>query len=79
MSVLIELGDDRGAPLDERRPPQQVSRRWRVGALLATVGRDGHRVSVVLPAGLTDCRRVGAGMICRDGTSRMTFWPLDAP
>ncbi|MEW1590279.1 hypothetical protein AB0283_33070, partial [Micromonospora vinacea] len=48
-------------------------------ALVATVGRDGHRVSVVLPAGLTDCRRVGAGLVCRDGTARVTFWPLDAP
>ncbi|WP_410809245.1 PQQ-binding-like beta-propeller repeat protein [Micromonospora sp. 067-2] len=48
-------------------------------SLVATVGRDGHRVSAVLPAGLTDCRRVGAGLICRDGTARVTFWPLDAP
>ncbi|WP_433320234.1 PQQ-binding-like beta-propeller repeat protein [Micromonospora sp. CA-269861] len=48
-------------------------------ALVATVGRDGHRVSVVLPAGLTDCRRVGVGLICRDGDARMTFWPLAAP
>ncbi|MEU8156152.1 PQQ-binding-like beta-propeller repeat protein [Micromonospora sp. NPDC048986] len=48
-------------------------------ALVATLGRDGHRVSVVLPAGLTDCRRVGAGLICRDDTARVTFWPLDAP
>ncbi|MBQ0991146.1 hypothetical protein KBX08_13730, partial [Micromonospora sp. H61] len=35
MSVLIELGDDRGAPLEERRPPPQVSRRWRVAVLVA--------------------------------------------
>ncbi|MFI6237553.1 PQQ-binding-like beta-propeller repeat protein [Micromonospora sp. NPDC050784] len=35
MSVLIELGDDRGAPLDERRPPPQVSRRWWVAVLVA--------------------------------------------
>ena len=46
-------------------------------ALVATVGRDGHRVSAVLPAGLTDCRRVGTGLICRDGTARVTLWPLD--
>ncbi|WP_410817919.1 PQQ-binding-like beta-propeller repeat protein [Micromonospora sp. 050-3] len=48
-------------------------------SLVATVGRDGHRVSAVLPAGVTDCRRVGAGLICRDGTARRTFWPLDTP
>ncbi|MBQ1031639.1 PQQ-binding-like beta-propeller repeat protein [Micromonospora sp. C97] len=47
-------------------------------ALVATVGRDGHRVSAVLPEGLTDCRRVGAGLICRDSTARVTFWPLEA-
>ncbi|MEU7754428.1 PQQ-binding-like beta-propeller repeat protein [Micromonospora sp. NPDC049171] len=46
--------------------------------LVATVGRDGHRVTAVLPAGLTDCRRVGAGLICRDGTDRVTVWPLGA-
>ncbi|MEU5935594.1 PQQ-binding-like beta-propeller repeat protein [Micromonospora sp. NPDC047187] len=48
-------------------------------SLVATVGRDGHRVFAVLPAGVTDCRRVGSGLICRDGTARVTFWPLDAP
>ncbi|MGW3793215.1 hypothetical protein ACWD8I_18910 [Micromonospora arida] len=48
-------------------------------SLIATVGRDGHRVSAVLPAGVTDCRRVGAGLICRDGTARVTFWPLEGP
>ncbi|RQX13480.1 hypothetical protein DDE19_25690 [Micromonospora ureilytica] len=48
-------------------------------SLVATLGRDGHRLSTVLPAGLTDCRRVGTGLICRDGTARMTFWPLDVP
>nr|WTA64494.1 PQQ-binding-like beta-propeller repeat protein [Micromonospora sp. NBC_00855] len=47
-------------------------------SLVATVGRDGHRVSAVLPAGVTDCRRVGAGLVCRDGTAQVTFWPLDA-
>ncbi|MEU1588063.1 PQQ-binding-like beta-propeller repeat protein [Micromonospora sp. NPDC005710] len=47
-------------------------------SLVATVGRDGRRVFAVLPAGLSDCRRVGAGLICRDGTARLTFWPLDA-
>ncbi|WCN78636.1 PQQ-binding-like beta-propeller repeat protein [Micromonospora sp. LH3U1] len=46
--------------------------------LVATVGRDGPRVTAVLPAGLTDCRRVAAGLICRDGTARVTVWPLDA-
>ncbi|MFG2049665.1 PQQ-binding-like beta-propeller repeat protein [Micromonospora sp. NPDC048935] len=46
--------------------------------LVATVGRDGHRVTAVLPAGLTDCRRVGAGLLCRDGTDRVTVWPLAA-
>ncbi|MBM0279602.1 outer membrane protein assembly factor BamB family protein, partial [Micromonospora tarensis] len=45
--------------------------------LVATAGRDGHRVSAVLPAGLTDCRRVGVGLSCRDGTTRVTIWPLD--
>ncbi|MFI6783111.1 PQQ-binding-like beta-propeller repeat protein [Micromonospora sp. NPDC050276] len=46
--------------------------------LVATVGRDGHRVTAVLPVGLTDCRRVGTGLICRDGTARVVLWPLDA-
>ncbi|MCG5471229.1 hypothetical protein LADH09A_005213 [Micromonospora sp. LAH09] len=46
-------------------------------ALVATVGRDGPRVTAVLPAGLTDCRRVASGLICRDGTARVTVWPLD--
>ena len=32
MSGAVQLGDDRGAPPDGRRPPRQVSRRWRVGA-----------------------------------------------
>ncbi|MET7375607.1 PQQ-binding-like beta-propeller repeat protein [Micromonospora arida] len=48
-------------------------------SLIATVGRDGHRVSAVLPAGVTDCRRVGAGLICRDGRARVTFWPIEGP
>ncbi|MCO1593582.1 PQQ-like beta-propeller repeat protein [Micromonospora sp. RHAY321] len=47
--------------------------------LVATVGRDGPRVTAVLPAGLTDCRRAGTGLICRDGTARVTVWPLDPP
>ncbi|WP_328416659.1 PQQ-like beta-propeller repeat protein [Micromonospora sp. NBC_00389] len=47
--------------------------------LVATVGRDGPRVRAVLPAGLTDCRQAGAGLICRDGAARVTVWPLDAP
>ncbi|GGO29075.1 outer membrane protein assembly factor BamB family protein [Micromonospora parathelypteridis] len=34
MSVLIELGDDRGAPRDDRRPPRQASRGRRVALLL---------------------------------------------
>ncbi|MDG4781434.1 PQQ-binding-like beta-propeller repeat protein [Micromonospora sp. WMMD961] len=48
-------------------------------SLVATVGRDGHRVSAVLPAGVTDCRRAGTGLLCRDGAARQTFWPLDVP
>ncbi|RAO10547.1 hypothetical protein MED15_05764 [Micromonospora noduli] len=48
-------------------------------SLVATVGRDRHRVFAVLPAGVTDCRRVGAGLICRDGTARVTFWPIEGP
>ncbi|PYC65687.1 hypothetical protein C7C45_27820 [Micromonospora arborensis] len=34
MSVLIELGDDRGAPRDDDRPPRQASRGRRVALLL---------------------------------------------
>ncbi|MFF0155047.1 hypothetical protein [Micromonospora sp. NPDC005203] len=34
MSVLIELGDDRGAPRDDDRPPPQVSRGRRVALLV---------------------------------------------
>ncbi|MGC4814353.1 PQQ-binding-like beta-propeller repeat protein [Micromonospora sp. DT228] len=48
-------------------------------SLVATLGRDGPRVSMVLPAGLTNCRRAGTGLICRDGTARVTFWPLEVP
>ncbi|MEU8220629.1 PQQ-binding-like beta-propeller repeat protein [Micromonospora taraxaci] len=48
-------------------------------SLVATVGRDGHWVSAVLPAGVTDCRRAGTGLLCRDGAARQTFWPLDGP
>ncbi|MEO3771064.1 PQQ-binding-like beta-propeller repeat protein [Micromonospora sp. B9E7] len=47
--------------------------------LVATVGRDGLRVTAVLPAGLTDCRRVTTGLICRDGTARVAVWPFDTP
>ncbi|MDG4810110.1 hypothetical protein O7634_25440 [Micromonospora sp. WMMD1120] len=47
--------------------------------LVATVGRDGPRVTAVLPAGLVDCRRVATGLICRDGTARVAVWPLDSP
>ncbi|MGW3897506.1 hypothetical protein ACWD6L_20175 [Micromonospora profundi] len=45
--------------------------------LVATVGRDGPRVRGVLPSGVTDCRRAGPRLICRETDARVTVWPLD--
>ncbi|KAB1935154.1 hypothetical protein F8271_22145 [Micromonospora sp. ALFpr18c] len=45
--------------------------------LVATVGRDGPRVRGVLPAGITDCRRAGARLVCRESAARVSVWPLD--
>ncbi|MEV4385681.1 hypothetical protein AB0J68_08105 [Micromonospora sp. NPDC049580] len=47
--------------------------------LVATAGRDGPRVRGPLPAGVTDCRRAGSGLACRESASRVTVWPLGAP
>ncbi|MEU5906672.1 PQQ-binding-like beta-propeller repeat protein [Micromonospora sp. NPDC047527] len=45
--------------------------------LVATAGRDGPRVRGVLPAGVTDCRRAGPRLVCRETDGRVTVWPLD--
>ncbi|RLP98224.1 PQQ-binding-like beta-propeller repeat protein [Micromonospora sp. CV4] len=46
--------------------------------LVATVGRDGPRVRGVLPAGVRDCRRAGAGLVCRGDADRVTVWAIDS-
>ncbi|MET7669352.1 hypothetical protein [Micromonospora luteifusca] len=65
--MLIELGDDRGAPRDDDRPPRQVSRGWRVAllvvacALLGGAAEPAYLTPELGPAAPAGATVLGAG------------------